>query len=575
MVRRSSQTVAMALMLASLPVAGCYVGGAFGPSDEDKPDTPESDDENEGEGEDEEGEGEDESPPGRLPGDSNPLYSVVARLTNAEYYAAVSDLLELSDEQQALLAHNEELANELEQGGLVSAVERQQLNQLVFSRFASVAEEAVRLRLGGDLLTPEEVEAGMEQEALTLDNFNERVGCSDPSVPSTACIADAAATLLERGFRGKQTAADSDAIAEIFAAFEDDIDTLSIGSPTDEDEIALARLTLRYVSAVQYIALSPKFASLPEFGLPDEQQDFQRPLTEQEIANRVAFFITGAPPDDQLQSAVAEGALSDPESRRLQASRLTADPVSIVGAEEIIARWLGLDPELATEDQIAAAREFLNTWLLERRPFSDLYTAEVAVPNPGGAVVMRPFGALGLQAVVASHTSAPTPSFINRGEFIVADLLCGQLPDDVPDDAVNGDATTPLEVFQEHAMNECATCHHIFDNYGAAMQQFQDDDARYNEAQKPLGDSFELFPIGDVNTTVSDVGELSAVIGASRQAHTCFATLWYRHAMRRDTIAEDAPVVEAIVDEWLDGDTSVASLLELIVSHEDFAILYL
>ena len=84
--------------------------------------------------------------------------------------------------------------------------------------------------------------------------------------------------------------------------------------------------------------------------------------------------------------------------------------------------------------------------------------------------------------------------------------------------------------------------------------------------------------MGDVSGTVSNVAQLGQLIGASRQAHTCFANLWYRHAMRRDVLESDTSadkiVINSIVDQWIEGDSSVMSLIELISSHEAFSRLF-
>ena len=136
---------------------------------------------------------------------------------------------------------------------------------------------------------------------------------------------------------------------------------------------------------------------------------------------------------------------------------------------------------------------------------------------------------------------------------IVADLLCGILPNDIPDSTLEGDTVDPVEIFEQHTKQPCATCHQIFDNYGAAMQRFDGTDSLYNPGDDWLGSSFELYPIGDVSGTVSNVADLGQIISASRQAHTCFANLWYRHSMRRNLLesdsSEDKLVINSIVDQ--------------------------
>ena len=500
-------------------------------------------------------------PSGGSDTDDTDLYSSTVRLTNDEYYAALIDLVLPENDDRAEQLKQVELSDELEVGGLVSAEERQQLSQITFSRFLEVAKEAANLRLLGD-----------NSETLSLDNFNEFILCSDSSMSHNDCIRERGVDYITRGFRGQATASDTDDLDGLLTAFD------ALPDAGNSDAAVLDRLVLRYQSVVQFVALSPKFSMLIEKGIEDQDNGNERPLAEHEIANRLSFFIAGTPPDDELNDAANNGLLSASEERLLQASRLISDENTSEGAEKIVVSWLGLNPLLASETAISETETFISSWISERRPFSDLYTSVVAVENVDSTITQEPFGILGLEAVIASHTNDPVPSFINRGEFIVADLLCGQLPEDIPDEAIADTVEDPVEVFEVHGKEPCATCHVVFDNYGAAMQRFDSVSFQYDATNDWLGDSFDLFPIGDVSGTVDNVEDLSSVLGASYQAHTCFAELWYRHAVRRDMLAgndtADDAVLDAIVLEWLAGDTSVASLLELIASHESFAKLY-
>lgn len=500
-------------------------------------------------------------PNGGSDADDSDLFSSIVRLTNDEYYTALIDLLLPENDDRSELLKQIELSDELEIGGLVSAEERQQLSQITFSRFLEAAKEAANLRLLGD-----------NNGTLTLDNFNAFILCSEPSMSHNDCIRERGLDYITRGFRGQATETDTDNLDSLLAAFD------ALPDTDNNDSAVLDRLVLRYQSVVQFVALSPKFVMLIEKGIEAQDNGIERPLTEYEIANRLSFFIAGTPPDKELSDAAESGFLSNSEERLLQASRLISNEDTSKGAEKIVVSWLGLNPLLASETAISETQTFISDWISERRPFTDLYTSVVAVENIDSTVTQEPFGILGLEAVIASHTNDPVPSFINRGEFIVADLLCGQLPADIPDEAIADTVEDPVEVFEAHGKEPCATCHVVFDNYGAAMQRFDSVSFQYDATNDWLGSNFNLFPIGDVSGTVNNVEDLSSVLGASYQAHSCFAELWYRHAVRRDMLsgndtADDA-ILDSIVLDWLEGDTSVASLLELIASHESFTKLY-
>lgn len=514
--------------------------------------------------------------------DDNPLFSALSRLTNDEYRTALGELLDLSESQRAQLRDEVLLVEEIELSGLVSSSELQQLNQLVFNQFAQAVGKAVELRLEPDA------------DPITLATFNERIGCSEPSMSYTDCLREVGHALATEGFRGHVDAADLESVDTLLDVARE-IDTLDLDyevpAGTDPaDALLLAQQVLRYRVLVEFVALSPKFVLLFETGEANENAPFEPRLTDREIATRMAFFLTGAPADEALLSAASTGLLGDPAERRRQATRLLQNEATVSGPVQMVSRWLGLDGVIATEGATADAQAFLRQWILEQRPFADLYTSEVevvTVPEDGSEaeeVTVQPFGILGLHAVVASHTNHPVPSFINRGEFVVADLLCGELPDDIPAEAVVEEAAAdPVTVFEEHTHEPCATCHVVMDNYGAAFQRFDAVPSgeagvlRYDPTNDWLGGAFDLFPVGDVSGVVSDVGDLASLIAPSTQAHTCFAELWYRHAMRREMSAPngaDDAVLAEIVDEWRKGDSSVASLLEAIVAHEAFVTLH-
>ena len=487
------------------------------------------------------------------------LFSVVVRLTNDEFLTTLGYMLNLTDDQQAELERSVELIEETPDGGLVSSAERQQLSQLAFNQFFAAAEAAVDIQLNYN-----------RTFELDAARFQPRVACSagDFSGSNEECLRYAGLEYMERGYRGLVNDEDIKALDDLLASLE------VLGENAEAADPAFDLVLRKYTAVIQFISLSPKFSMHIETGIADQDIGSQRQLSGTEIANKLAYFITGAPADEVLQRAAADDLLNQPQERGAQAVRLVSGEDSVVGVESIVASWLGLDAEQTTEAAIQETRDFLRTWIADKRPFSDLYTAMVPVTGAD-----QPFGILGLEAVVASNTNDAVPSFINRGEFITAELLCAQLPSDLPDDALNQTTAndTELEVFELHDKDTCATCHHVFDNYGAALHGFNPAADEFTNTNI-LGSSFELFEIGDVAGVVSNPGDLGTVLGASRQAHSCFAELWYRHATRRDIIegdsSPDAQVIDNIVTQWMAGDASVQSLLEIITRHETFDKLY-
>ena len=449
------------------------------------------------------------------------------------------------------------MTEETQVNGLVSDSDYQSMSQLSLDGRALTIDTALGLFL---------------QDVTDLDEMPARFGCEDTESDVEACVDGAAEMWMEMAYRGALSSEDLDLLHNLqtsFNALAEETQAEQGRSFTEAERLTWT--VLRAKVSLRLIFLSPKFLFHYEPGMPQDSGASSRPLDSHEIANRLSFFIAASPPDEALLTA-AELGLSEEQARRDQVERLLSTEESVDGVVDTLSLWLGLDADLANEESISEAEAFLRAWVTERRPFADLYTSPVVVAHADGSSSEEPFGLLGLQAVVASNTNPPVPSFINRGEFIVETLVCAELPLDVPDAAMT-DVEDPVAVFEVHAQSACATCHHIFDNYGASLQRFDLDTFLYNPEDDWLGGSFELYPIGDLSGTVSDPAELGQAIASSQQAQRCMAELWFRHAMRRGMLDSggDEEALNAIVAAWGESDTSIASLLEIIVAQERFA----
>lgn len=479
-------------------------------------------------------------------------YSPLAQLTSDEYVTALAQLLDVSKASVEQSPSREALAPDPEAEGLVNAANRQRVTQFSISGYATLTRAIA-----------EEVLAGVNLQGYLDLLACDELGGSTADYSPEMCTRDYGEQLMRRAYRG----AFNDTDVEQLDALMTGIDELIAGG----DFTQIEALKRRFTSVVELIGLSPKFVLMIEQG--DEEPDSEaRLLTQQEIANRFAFLLTGGPADEALLQMSEGMDLRSVEGRLALADELLTGN-NVAGSVDVLVRWFNID-DRADEASIVKLRAFLQDWIAESRPFSDLYSAPFPVDYADGTEVEEPFGVLGSKAVIASNSSSPTPSFINRGEFVTARLLCAQLPEDLPDAALQEDTPTAREVFEIHNANPCATCHHIFDEYGAALQRFDLDTNLYDPNDDYLGNLFELSPIGDVSGSVSDPAELGAIMGASVQAQTCMTKLWYRYAIRRDLLSKgyDDDDVLRIADEWTtNSDTSLRSLLRIIVSDENFA----
>lgn len=541
-------------LLLALTISSC--SGEIAEPTGSVPDVPEGHTPGEGEGRVPE-----EEEPSFIPQASDDRYSPLARVTNTEFRTAVEQVLALTEEEAAALS-GITLAPEQESQGLFNAANQQSVSQLSLTTFAQLASTAADALTAGELEDARtRLECGDQTEAECARLFGER--------------------LMRSAYRETFDASDQERLTELLTETETliggEIESAALDPELDATKLFFLRMRIR--SVAQLATLAPKFLLLVERGevgeVADGEEEQERPLLPHEIANRLSFFLVGSPPDASLRAAEAE--LTSSTARLEYANAHLTNDASVNGIVNTLIGWLDI-----REDVDAAAlrklRAYLATWVRDARPFGDLYEGQVEVEHADETTSMEPFGVLGLRAVIASHTSSPTPSFINRGEFIVEKLLCGELPEDLPDAALPEDAVDPVDVFEVHATSPCATCHHVFDNYGAALQRFDVDSNLYDPSNDWLGSEFDLYPVGDVEGVVRDPATLGARMAASQQARRCMTELWYRNAVRRDLLpgAVDEEAIDELFEAWMaSGDDSLVSLIRQIVVAEDFVTLRL
>ena len=484
----------------------------------------------------------------------------LARLTNDEFVNSAAILLGIPADSEHLAAERAKLAAEPNISGLSNDSALQLLTHVGISSYSNVAAAMTDVFLA---------------EVLTLEDLAARIGCAAGNEGSdlAGCIRDFSAQLLSQAFRREvtdQELSNIDVIIEqVDAALAD----------SDQDLEAFESHVLRLRTLMRYVLLSADFLLLVERGDADldAAPEAPIPLTSAEIAARLSYFITGTLPDEALMADVREDRLLDPSVRLEHADRLLDTDAGRAQFTKTLTHWLGIDQDIASTADMAVLSTFIDQWYTQAKPFEDLYQAPVAVEHVDGTVTEQPFGILGLRAFVASHSAFPTPSFITRGVFLVERLLCAHLPSDIPAEALDGEEMTPLEVFEQHAKQPCATCHVVFDNYGATFQQFDTETALFDPEATELGDSFELQDLGGVSGVATDVADLGAIMGQSERAPECLAELWYRKAARRslDANGGDEQALEDLIEDWRgSGDTSMKSLMRSVVASESFAVLF-
>jgi hypothetical protein len=294
-------------------------------------------------------------------------------------------------------------------------------------------------------------------------------------------------------------------------------------------------------SAIEAILASPYFIFRME-----KEPELAKPggtyrVADIDLASRLSFFLWGTPPDQELLTLAAKGALSVPATLEKQTRRMLADPRAESLGSRFAAQWLRLqdvdkvhpDPNNYPnfDDNLAAAmrREtelFFNSLVREDRSVLDLYRANYTYVNdrlarhygfPGvsGSEFRRieypddtRRGLLGQGSVLVQTSLANRTSPVLRGKWVM-EVLMGTPPPPPPPDiplledtagSKDGKMLTTRERMEIHRSNpSCTSCHRFMDPIGLALDNF-DVTAKWRERENgmPLdtrGDYYDGTPV--------------------------------------------------------------------------------
>jgi hypothetical protein len=260
------------------------------------------------------------------------------------------------------------------------------------------------------------------------------------------------------------------------------------------------------------VLASPKFLfraeQLPENVAPGSIYR----ISDLDLASRLAFFLTGRLPDDQLLDVAEKGRLSEARVLDAQVHRLLADPRSKSLVTSFAFQWLkvraidNIDPDAVLfpnfDDGLRDAfrREmelFVGSILREDRSVLDLLTADhtfvnerlalhYGIPNVRGERFRRVtlddpnrWGLLGKGSVLMATSYANRTAPVLRGAWILDNIL-GTPPAAPPPD-VEGfkenkegeKARSVREIMEQHRSKpSCNACHGVMDPLGFSLENF-------------------------------------------------------------------------------------------------------
>jgi len=232
---------------------------------------------------------------------------------------------------------------------------------------------------------------------------------------------------------------------------------------------------------------------------------------------------------------------------------------------------------------------FFTEFLTNKRPISEMFEPDFGflndrlaqhygMPLPGTTELRRVALADGqrrglallgawLTATSASNRTSP----VNRGRFILEQMLCVSIPPPPPDippllEPIEGD--TIREILTKHRENPaCAGCHNLLDPAGLGMEGYDGIGARRDlEYGVPVDES------GGIPTDVPFNGatELAGLLAEDPRFAACLTDKLFVYALGRKKQPADWPFAEDISEALPGEGGSLDTLIELIALSPAF-----
>jgi uncharacterized protein DUF1592/uncharacterized protein DUF1588/uncharacterized protein DUF1585/uncharacterized protein DUF1587/uncharacterized protein DUF1595 len=333
-------------------------------------------------------------------------------------------------------------------------------------------------------------------------------------------------------------------------------------------------------------------------------------LDDFEIASRLAFFLWGQGPDDQLLELAAAGKLEQSDELNAQVERMLKDSRAAMLVDDFASSWLNVDdleavqpdkllfPEFTEALRGDFAEEiklFLASVLLEDKDVRTLLTADYTfvnerlarhydLPNVVGPqfrrVVLedpRRHGLLGKGAVLLRTSYGDRTSPVLRGAWVL-DKLMGTPPTPPPPGVETNLSTAPGEKpktlrarLEQHRNDQvCKSCHAVIDPYGLALENFtatgrwRDYD---QDADAPIDASAEL---SSGKPVVGPVELTAALLERRDQFVQALTQKLMMYALGRELEYYDMPQVRAIVRRAEAQHYRFSAIVAGIVSSDAF-----
>jgi hypothetical protein len=315
--------------------------------------------------------------------------------------------------------------------------------------------------------------------------FESSLSAEDPTAYAAQIIRRFAAQAYRRPL------ADSE-FASLFAVFEQSIKA----GLTFEESIR---------DALQVVLTSPQFLFLIE----NSRTPAPEPISGDELASKLSYFLWNGPPDRGLLEAAASRSLRSQLDRQL--TRMIADPRFARFAEEFVPQWLGLDkfavlevdrqrfPQLTRDAKVHLKEEpvrLLEYLIRHNLSVSHVIESDFIVANEVVAsyyglgdkiesgLAFEPLfhrrrdlgGVLTQAAILAGLSDGREPNPVKRGAWLARKIIAEPPEDPPPNVPALKEATEGLSLRERLEVHRdqagCAQCHAKIDPWGIPFEEF-------------------------------------------------------------------------------------------------------
>lgn len=332
-----------------------------------------------------------------------------------------------------------------------------------------------------------------------------------------------------------------------------------------------------------------------------------RAVTDHELASRLSYLLWGSSPDAALRAAAQAGTLSQPDVLQAEVERLLADPRARDHTQQYFTEWLNLDaldqmvrdPErYPTFDRTLAEQmkqetlDLVDALVWDDVPLMDLLTVQETWVEPELAALYdlppqsdglydltghpERYGILTHASVLAVTAHGNDPSIVERGLFVLENVLCGHVAQPpagvdttVPDLAPGAGQRQTAEARLDNPA--CSGCHHQIDPLGFAFETF--DAIGQAQTEDPWGNPLVgsgqfVTPAGD-DVPFDDVRAFVDLLRSSDDVRTCMAQHHLQFALGRPIAADDCAATDLIATLG-DADPTLREMLTAIALDPAF-----